>query len=339
MSGFSCKLGSMMAAFLDYRSALGYSRRHFHDALRSLDKFILAEYPDEESLTGDIVTDWVTAQVGNQDQKTSCVRLFAEYLNSIGQTAYVFPRGHKRPRRATSSGKSETAYIFTDDELRRLFVAILNQPDAATEKGLRDQFLLVLMYDTAARLQEIRGLSLRSITWGREVSVTLHGKGNKTRVVPLMKSTVDHLKNYLKVFHPDYNREENAYADAFLFYVMQHGRCNPISDSAARKLVRDYGEKAKDVCMEISGIIHPHLLRHSRAMHLYQHGMDLALVQQWLGHAQIETTQVYAYADTEHKRKAIEKATAVNNPLRSKNSAKRFTITDEETLKKLYGLA
>ena len=80
-------------------------------------------------------------------------------------------------------------------------------------------------------------------------------------------------------------------------------------------------------------------IRHSRAMHLYQHGMDLSLLQQWLGHAQIETTYIYAYADTEHKRKAIEKSTAVNNPLRSKNSAKRFTVNDEQTLKKLYGLA
>jgi len=65
----------------------------------------------------------------------------------------------------------------------------------------------------------------------------------------------------------------------------------------------------------------------------------MSLLQQWLGHAQIETTQIYAYADTEHKRKAIEKSTAINNPLRSKSSAKRFTVSDEQTLKKLYGLA
>jgi len=74
-------------------------------------------------------------------------------------------------------------------------------------------------------------------------------------------------------------------------------------------------------------------------MHLYQHGMDMELIQQWLGHAHIETTQFfYTYADTEHKRKAIEKSTAANNPLRSKKSTNRFTITDEQTLKRLYGL-
>jgi len=208
-----------------------------------------------------------------------------------------------------------------------------------TEKGLRDQFFLLFMYDTGARLQEIRTLTLRDITWGKEVSVTLHGKGSKVRVVPLMKPTAEHLENYLKVFHPEYNRKENSYVDLPLFYVVQHGRRQPISDSAARKLVRSYGDKAKLICPELPDIVHPHLIRHSRAMHLYQRGMDLTLVQQWLGHAQIETTQIYAYADTEHKRKAIEKSTAVNNPLRSKRSASRFTVTDEQTLKQLYGLA
>ena len=84
--------------------------------------------------------------------------------------------------------------------------------------------------------------------------------------------------------------------------------------------------------------VYPHLLRHSRAMHLYQEGMDLTLVSQWLGHSQLETTQIYAHADTEHKRKAIEAATPQDNPLYSKLNSARYTVTDEETLKKLTGL-
>ena len=76
---------------------------------------------------------------------------------------------------------------------------------------------------------------------------------------------------------------------------------------------------------------------HSRAMHLYQHGMGLPLISQWLGHAQLETTLIYAYADTEMKRKAIEQATSVSNPL-SDNSMSRFSLDDEETLKMLMGL-
>ena len=78
--------------------------------------------------------------------------------------------------------------------------------------------------------------------------------------------------------------------------------------------------------------------RHSRAMHLYQQGMDLTPVSQWLGHSQLETTQIYAHADTEHKRIAIAKATPGHSPLVAKLNPDRFTITDEDELKRLVGL-
>lgn len=198
---------------------------------------------------------------------------------------------------------------------------------------------LLLMYDTGARLQEMRRLRLCDIAWGKTVSLTLHGKGDKVRTVPLMQPTVQHLKNYLNMFHLGSLTDGEHYSAVPLFYIEQRQRREPFSDSMARKLVRSYGEAAKAVCPELPDIVHPHLLRHSRAMHLYQHGMDLTLIQQWLGHAQLETTYVYAYADTEHKRKAMEKSTAAGNPLRGKRSSERFCVTDEETLKHLYGLA
>ena len=81
--------------------------------------------------------------------------------------------------------------------------------------------------------------------------------------------------------------------------------------------------------------------RHSRAMHLYQHGMPLELIAQWLGHKNPKTTLIYAYADTEHKRKAIEKATGSNSPianLKDINSQATYHVDDEELLKRLYGL-
>ena len=86
--------------------------------------------------------------------------------------------------------------------------------------------------------------------------------------------------------------------------------------------------------VQVNGV----LFRHSRAMHLYQEGMDLTLVSQWLGHSQLETTQIYAHADTEHKRIAITNSTSPDNPLYSKLNSARYTISDEDTLKKLTGL-
>ena len=97
------------------------------------------------------------------------------------------------------------------------------------------------------------------------------------------------------------------------------------------------GVSAKEHCNEASDDVNPHLFRHSRAMHLYQRGMDLTLISQWLGHAKLETTLMYAKADTEQKRKAMEVANNVG-PLADKINSERFIVTDDETLKRLYGL-
>ena len=81
------------------------------------------------------------------------------------------------------------------------------------------------------------------------------------------------------------------------------------------KFMKKYGTKAKTKCNSVPEGLHPHMFRHSRAMHLYRGGMPLALLSEWLGHVQVETTMIYAYADMQMKRDAIEKATSILNPL------------------------
>jgi site-specific recombinase XerD len=152
---------------------------------------------------------------------------------------------------------------------------LLEQPDARMAKGRRDTFFMLLMYDTGARLAEIRNMKLHDIVLGRKVECRLFGKGSKERPVPITDTVAAELKTYLNEFHPDVGK----YSDEYLFFVEQHGRRFPLSDSTARKIVREYGETAKKYCEEISDIVHPHMLRHSRAMHLYQKGNDLALIQ------------------------------------------------------------
>lgn len=212
--------------------------------------------------------------------------------------------------------------------------AMIEQPDTSTPKGLRDQFFMILLYDTGARVQEILDIKLRDLQLGRLPKVTLFGKGRKTRVVPLMDKTAQHLKKYLSVFHVDAAQD----GETPLFYSVIHGNQQRLSDRRVRYMLQKYGEQARRACSEVPKNVHPHLFRHSRAMHLYQEGMNLTLVSQWLGHSQLETTQIYAHADTEHKRKAIEAATPQDNPLYSRLNSARYTVTDEETLKKLTGL-
>ena len=229
--------------------------------------------------------------------------------------------------------KSDTT-VAVDYMSMAAITAIIEQPDTSTPKGLRDQFLMILLYDTGARVQEILNIRLYDLQLAHLPKVTLFGKGRKTRIVPLMEKTVLYLKKYLLVFHAD----SVSTADLPLFYSVTYGEKHPLTPRMAQYILQKYGEQARFICQEVPEKVHPHLFRHSRAMHLYQEGMDLTLVSQWLGHSQLETTQIYAHADTEHKRKAIEAATPQDNPLYSKLNSARYTVTDEETLKRLTGL-
>jgi site-specific recombinase XerD len=212
--------------------------------------------------------------------------------------------------------------------------AITEQADDTTPKGLRDRFFMLLMYDTGARVQEMIDIRLCDIRISKTSTITLRGKGSKVRSVPLMDITVEYLKNYIGAFH------ENVplMSDTPLFYTVIYGKTGKISASCIRLFLSKYAAAAREHCREVPENVHPHLWRHSRAMHLYQQGMDLTLLAQWLGHVHLETSLMYAHADTEHKRKAIAAATPPGNPLHEKLSPKRFTITDEEMLKRLTGL-
>lgn len=210
--------------------------------------------------------------------------------------------------------------------------ALFDEPDTTTEIGLRDQFLMIFLYDTGGRIQEILNVKLCDIKLGGTPTVTLFGKGRKVRTVPLMKDTVSHLRNYLNVFHKD----APMLSDEWLFYTKRSGIKSAMSDDAVRIRLQKYAKTARIKCPDVPENVYPHLWRHTRAMHLYQHGMELTLISQWLGHADLKTTLVYAYADTEAKRKAIESAMSGNSLSDSEDI--KYTVTDENILKKLYGL-
>ena len=209
---------------------------------------------------------------------------------------------------------------------------LLAEPDATTRLGLRDRMMLIFFYDTGARIQEVLNVRICDLKLDSTPKVVLHGKGNKVRIVPLMKDTSQHLKHYIAVFHEG----ESLASSQVLFYTERKSIRNPICDDTVRLMMQKYADSARVKCPQIPERVHPHLWRHTRAMHLYQHGMDLTLVSQWLGHVNLETTLIYAYADTEHKRQAI--AHALGDTAAPGVEPANYTVTDEELLKRLYGL-
>ena len=208
--------------------------------------------------------------------------------------------------------------------------AFLAQPDCQRRTGFRNMVFLVLMYDTAARCQEMLDLRIQDLVLNRtSPCVYLTGKGNKTRVVPILPKTEAHLRSYLKKFHPADNRNR----DDYVFYACG-GPQRPMSPDTVAAFIKKYGESARHSCPSIPARVHPHMLRHTRAMHLYQDGVPLAMVSEFLGHAQIETTKIYAHADTEMKRKAIQQATGkLNNTIPDAI----WDTNDEEMMLKLRG--
>ena len=211
--------------------------------------------------------------------------------------------------------------------------AILAVPDISSKKGRRDLVFMILHYDTGARIQEILDLCLNDLHISSdEKYVVLTGKGGKTRLVPLMQKTVEHLHKYLDEFH------RASDGNSFLFYVDRKGCRNQMSQDNVSKFIKKFGVQAKEKCLDVPEHLYVHMFRHSRAMHLYRSGMPMPLVSEWLGHVQMETTiKYYANADIRMKQEAIEKATSDLNPILS--SQIDFTFKDdEETLKKLYGL-
>jgi site-specific recombinase XerD len=208
---------------------------------------------------------------------------------------------------------------------------LLSQPDRHRNLGIRDSFFMTLMYDTAARCQEMLNLQWKDFELDTtNPYVRLFGKGSKVRTVPIMEKTARFLYLYAEKYHPGSNFKD----DTPVFYTTIHGKQNYMSPDAVASFMKKYGEQAKMVCADIPERVHPHQLRHTRAIHLYRSGFPLALLAEYLGHVHVETTRVYAYADTEMKRAAIRKADPDN--LAAQEAA--IWKGDNEMIKKLYGL-
>ena len=179
--------------------------------------------------------------------------------------------------------------------------AILAQPDMRTSSGRRDAVLLSVLYDTAARVQELVDLRVGDLRLQTPACVRLTGKGRKIRFVPLMSNTVKLLKSYLeenKLLTPD--------RDARPLFVNRVGA--QLSRSGIRCILGKYCKRARSTSPGLKEPITPHTIRHSKAMHLLQAGNPLIIIRDILGHVDIKTTEVYARADVEMQRQALEKA-------------------------------
>ena len=179
---------------------------------------------------------------------------------------------------------------------------LLEQPDRNTSHGRRDAVLLSLLYDTGARVQELVDLKVCDINLNDTVTIVLTGKGGKSRIVPVMKPTGELLRQYIEgngLSHPARSRNP----------LFTNRGNHPLTRAGVTYILKKYAAQAQAIGVkDISEEITPHWLRHSKAMHLLQSGVNLIYIRDLLGHSDVSTTEIYARADETMKRKALLEA-------------------------------
>jgi site-specific recombinase XerD len=184
---------------------------------------------------------------------------------------------------------------------------VLSQPDHRTPIGRRDLALLSVLYDAGARVQEVIDLTMRDVRLEEPAQLRLTGKGRKTRIVPLMPNTVALLADHLG----EHTLNEPGCLDSPVFTNRYRQR---FSRGGIRRVIQKYVTTARPACQHLPEQISPHTFRHSKAMHLLQAGIPLVIIRDFLGHADIVTSEIYARADLDMKRRALEQIAGPTAP-------------------------
>ena len=186
--------------------------------------------------------------------------------------------------------------------------ALLCAPDTDHKTGRRNQMMLILYYDTGARISELLASTPEQLHLNEEIPfIEILGKGRQYRNVPLMDRTIGHLKRYLSEFHGD--KPQNIP----LFYARTHGTIHNLSPDTVEKMIKNYSKQCEEKGMNMPQNPHCHMIRKTRAMDLYKSGMSLAHIQQLLGHKSISTTSgFYAFATLDTLASAMNKANATS---------------------------
>jgi site-specific recombinase XerD len=177
--------------------------------------------------------------------------------------------------------------------------AILAVPDTGRLLGARDKAMLQLFHNSGARVQELANLRRDDVRSEPSPTVELTGKGRKTRVIPLWPQTMAAIDHYITV------RQRAGVVSDHLFLNVKG---QPMTRFGIGRRVGELAREAAMACPSLCGRnITPHVFRHTTALHLIEAGNDIALVKDWLGHADLKTTSAYLEVSIRRKREALEK--------------------------------
>lgn len=232
--------------------------------------------------------------VSTRNQRLAAIKAFFKYLQCVAPE-YLFESKRIFDVKRKKQAEATVNYLTMDG-----IGLILEQPTSTVKSGYRDMLLLTLLYDSGARVSEIIGIRIGDIRLNDPATIILTGKGGKSRIVPLSSKTAQLIKNYIikeRLNEPKFNCR--------LLFNNRSGE--QLTRAGVTYILTKYAEQARIKNPNfIPQVLTPHCFRHSKAMHLLQAGVTLIYIRDFLGHEKVKTTEVYAKADSDIKRKALE---------------------------------
>ncbi|MCC3356886.1 site-specific integrase [Bacillus sp. REN16] len=263
-------------------------------------KSIPAERITLDILTSGLLTgflEWLETvrkcSISTRNQRLSAIHSFFRYVQAEEPSGlFHFQKVIAIP---TKKARKTVVEHLTPEAMELL----LKQPDRGCFKGRRNLTLMSVLYDTGARVQELIDIKVSDVILQNPAVIILTGKGNKVRRVPLLKNTVSLLERYIVE-----NKLDKPWKNEYPLFT-NHQK-NKLTKEGVAYIISKYVELSRKTSTIVPSKVKPHMFRHSKAMHLLQAGVNLIYIRDFLGHVDLKTTEIYARADTEAKRKAVE---------------------------------
>ena len=231
--------------------------------------------------------DWLQQSRGCSPEtcniRLSSLRVFLKYLGNC-KAQYLYLRNEAAKIELRTTVKKHVAGMS-----REAIKVLLDAPSQKSKTGRRDLTFMVLLYATAARLNELLDLRLSQLHLRESRPyVYLKGKGSKIRTLYLLPKAVTHIEAYLKEFHGDSPAPED-----YLFYSRNKGKGQKLTQPAIDKMLKKYARAVHERCADVPLNLHAHIFRHAKATHWLEDGMNIVQISRLLGHAHLQTTMEY----------------------------------------------
>jgi len=288
--------------FLEYLDAeRNYSNRTieaYHDALYEFYSFIVnqtKQKADVSKIDRALIRDYLSYLHSRGLKKTS-ISLKLSAIKSFFKFLSRFKIISSNPTVGFSLKTERSLPVFLEESK---IEKLMNLPDLKTNEGIRDRAILETLYSTGVRVSELCGMNIDDVDFTNG-TIKVLGKGAKVRFVPFGKKAKEALKEYLNI-RGNFTTSQQTNDDKKALFLSKNGK--RITSAEVYQIVSKYISAISDI--EKKG---PHVLRHSFATHLLNHGADIMAVKELLGHSSLSTTQRYTHVTVEHLKKTYKLA-------------------------------